>query len=93
MFFTEFTRFSSEVQKANNNCSPINKKDMLREMYALVDVAEQVLTDEDKDLDIFVQLLNTTWNLKRRTGTIVSNDSIDALYAKGIGAGALGGNR
>ena len=90
MFFTGFTRYSSEVQKANG----LSKKDkiaQLRQMYALVEEAEKILTDCDKELDDFGRLLDVTWKLKRQTGSAVSTDSIDALYAKGINAGALGG--
>lgn len=90
MFFTGFTRFSSDVQKANglNKCE---KKVQLRQMYELVDEAEKVLTDKRADLDDFGRLLNVTWRLKRQTGAAVSTNSIDELYAKGIEAGALGG--
>lgn len=90
MFFSGFTRYSSEVQKANR----LSKKDkiaQLRQMYALVDEAEKILTDCDAELDDFGRLLDVTWKLKRQTGAAVSTDSIDALYAKGINAGALGG--
>ena len=90
MFFTGFTRFSSEVQKANET----ERKDkiaQLKEMYSLVDVAEKILTDKDSDLDDFGRLLDHTWKLKRQTGSSISTDSIDGLYDKGIKAGALGG--
>ncbi len=90
MFFTGFTRFSSDVQKANK----LDKKDkigQLQEMYALVDEAEKVLTNNECDLNEFGRLLDHTWKLKRQTGAAVSTDSIDHLYAKGIEAGALGG--
>lgn len=90
MFFTGFTRFSSDVQKANK----LDKKDkigQLQEMYALVDEAEKVLTNNACDLNEFGRLLDHTWKLKRQTGAAVSTDSIDHLYAKGIEAGALGG--
>lgn len=90
MFFTGFTRFSSEVQKANG----LDKKDktgMLKEMYDLVDEAEHVLTDQEIPLSEFGRLLDHTWKLKRQTGSAVTTDSIDALYEKGIKAGALGG--
>lgn len=90
MFFTGFTRFSSDVQKANK-VSDKNKHAQLRQMYELVDEAEQVLVDKAKDLDDFGRLLDTTWRLKRQTGAAISTDSIDELYAKGIEAGALGG--
>jgi D-glycero-alpha-D-manno-heptose-7-phosphate kinase len=90
MFFTGFTRFSSEVQKANK-VSDKEKHTQLKQMYELVDEAEQVLVDKTRDLDDFGRLLDTTWKLKRQTGNSISTDSIDGLYAKGIEAGALGG--
>ncbi len=90
MFFTGFTRFSSDVQKANA-VGKIDKTVQLKEMLSLVDEAEKVLTDSARDLDDFGQLLDHTWKLKRKTGSAVSTNSIDALYAKGIEAGALGG--
>lgn len=90
MFFTGFTRFSSDIQNVNN----LGKKDkigQLKEMLSLVDEAERVLTDKDCNLDKFGQLLDYTWRLKRKTGAAVSTNSIDNLYAKGIESGALGG--
>jgi len=91
MFFTGFTRFSSDVQKANSATSPDDKKMMLKKMKNLVDEAETILVNDEKDLDDFGRLLDTTWKLKRQTGGSVSTNSIDALYDKGIKAGALGG--
>lgn len=90
MFFTGFTRFSSDVQKANN-VTAVDKREQLKKMYALVDEAEKVLTDKNKSLDDFGYLLDHTWKLKRQTGSSISTNSIDALYQKGIEAGALGG--
>lgn len=90
MFFTGFTRFSSEIQEANM-ISKADKTAQLREMLSLVDEAEKVLTDKHADLDEFGRLLDYTWKLKRQTGSAVSTDSINELYEKGIAAGALGG--
>lgn len=90
MFFTGFTRFSAEVQKANQLTAE-GKEAQLKEMYALVDEAQSVLTDDGKDLDEFGRLLDHTWKLKRQTGSCVTTGSIDALYEKGKQAGALGG--
>lgn len=89
MFFTGFTRFSSDVQKAN--ATKADKTKQLLEMYSLVDEAEKVLVDKHTDLNEFGRLLDYTWKLKRQTGSAVSTDSIDALYKKGIEAGAVGG--
>lgn len=91
MFFTGFTRFSSEVHRINAVGNQYNKRDMLKEMYNLVNEAENVLTDKERDIDEFGRLLDETWKLKRQTGSSVSTNSIDELYAKGIEAGALGG--
>lgn len=91
MFFTGFTRFSSEVQKANNVSGTEDKRVKLKKMYELVDEAEAVLTDKGRDLDDFGRLLDTTWKLKKGTGSSISTNSIDGLYERGIAAGALGG--
>ena len=90
MFFTGFTRFSSEMQKANAT-GYAEKIKQLQQMYALVDDAEAVLEDKQSDLDDFGRLLDKTWRLKRQTGGAITTNSIDALYEKGIAAGALGG--
>ena len=93
MFFTGFTRFSSDVQKANQAAPEAKaaKIERLKEMLRLVDEAQKVLEDKNSDLDDFGRLLDHTWKLKRQTGNAVSTSGIDALYDKGIAAGALGG--
>lgn len=89
LFFTGFSRFSSEIQKQSK---PIEeKKGELRQIVGLVDEATRVLTDIDSSLDDFGYLLNETWMLKKATGKAVSNNSVDELYSKAISAGALGG--
>lgn len=88
MFFTGFTRFSSEMQRENRVA---DKTVLLREMLALVDEAEAALTDKKRPLSDFGRLLDETWRLKRGTGSRVSTGPIDDLYARGMAAGALGG--
>ena len=90
MFFTGFTRFSSDVQKANAS-DRADKTAQLKEMCTLVGEAEKVLTDKNCDLDEFGRLLDYTWKLKCQTGAAVSTDTINDLYSKGRTAGALGG--
>ena len=88
LFFTGFTHFSSEVQ------ATINVKDKTKqrlEMLAIVVEAQNILADKNADLNEFGRLLDTTWKLKRQTGTKISTSSIDMLYDKGMQAGALGG--
>lgn len=91
MFFTGFTRFSSDVQRANNVSGTEDKRLKLKKMYDLVNDAEAVLTDKSQDLDDFGRLLDVTWRLKKGTGSAISTGSIDELYEKGLSAGALGG--
>lgn len=90
LFFTGFTRFSSDVQKANA-LGKCDRFAQLKEMHQLVNEAEAILTDKHRDLDEFGHLLDWTWKLKRQVGAAVSTESIDVLYEKGIKAGALGG--
>ena len=90
MFFTGFTRFSSDMQKVNA-IGYEEKVKYLQQMYILVNDAEKVLEDRNSDLDDFGRLLDKTWNLKRQTGSAITTNGIDELYEKGISAGALGG--
>lgn len=90
MFFTGFTRFSSEVQRVNN-VSGSEKRAQLKEMYELVNEAEQILTNKGADLDNFGRLLDHTWRLKKQMGSTISTGTIDEYYERGLKAGALGG--
>ena len=90
LFFTGFSRFSSEIQQSTVS-SIKDKTAQLKEMLALVDKAQEVLVNDKSDLDDFGRLLDKTWRLKRQTGAKISTGSIDELYEKGIEAGALGG--
>ncbi|XIN45210.1 kinase [Enterococcus faecium] len=65
MFFTGFTRFSSDVQKANNVSGTEDKRVRLKKMYELVDEAEAILTDKNRNLDDFGRQLDVTWRLKK----------------------------
>ena len=92
MFFTGFTRFSSDIQKINSTENDKKNKILqLKEMLSLVDDAEKILVEKNKNLDEFGRMLDYTWKLKRKTGKAVSTNNIDELYARGLEAGALGG--
>ncbi|WP_022932598.1 kinase [Treponema bryantii] len=90
LFFTGFSRFSSDIQKGTEK-SMKDKTQQLLEMYHLVDDAEKILTDKNTSLDEFGKLLDYTWKLKRGISSGISTDSIDEQYDKAIRAGALGG--
>jgi len=91
LFFTGFTRMSSDVQKQAAKSSKEEKEAILKKMLSLVDDAETILVDDKRSLDDFGHLLNETWNLKRKTAKSVSNTDIDNCYDKAMAAGALGG--
>lgn len=91
LFFTGFTRFSSDVQKSNNEMPMEEKVLKLEKMYKMVDEAEEILTNKSRDLDDFGRLLNESWTLKKQTGKSITTNEIDKLYDRGIAAGALGG--
>lgn len=90
LFFTGFTRFSSEIQRSTEK-NIRDKTTQLLDMLALVDEAQKVLVSRGNDLDEFGRLLDQSWRLKRQTGSKISTDSIDMLYGKALSAGALGG--
>lgn len=89
LFFTGFSRFSSDIQMSTMNAMA-DKKTQLLEMLQLVEEAEKVLTTKC-DLNEFGRLLDHTWKLKRGITSQISTDSIDGLYNKAIQAGATGG--
>ena len=89
LFFTGFSRFSSDIQvAAEKNLK--SKQNQLLEMLSLVDDAEKILTSKT-DLEEFGRLLDYTWQLQRGITDKVSTDSIDAVYSRALQAGATGG--
>lgn len=80
LFFTGFSRFSSDIQQTTEKAL-VDKQAQLLEMLSLVDDAEKVLTSKT-DLNEFGRLLDYTWKLKRGISNRISTDSIDGLYAE-----------
>ena len=89
LFFTGFSRFSSDIQVAHQTVLK-DKVAQLLEMKQLVGEAEKILTGKG-DLSEFGRLLDHTWRLKRGITDKISTGSIDALYQTAMQAGALGG--
>ena len=87
MFFTGFTRLSSQIQKESRSVS--EKENELKQMLSLTDDAEKFL--KNGQVNEFGSLLDTTWKLKRQTGKNISNEVIDEYYDRAMKAGALGG--
>lgn len=89
LFFTGFSRFSSDIALAQQKATKDKTKELL-EMLNLVDEAEAVLTSKTC-LNEFGRMLDYTWKLKRGITNKISNSEIDLLYQKAISAGAMGG--
>ena len=89
LFFTGFSRFSSDIQETTQKALADKEKQLL-EMLSLVDDAERILTSKT-DLNEFGRLLDYTWKLKRGISSQISTGTIDDLYDRGMKAGALGG--
>lgn len=89
LFFTGFSRFSSDIQETTQKALADKEKQLL-EMLSLVDDAERILTSKT-DLHEFGRLLDYTWKLKRGISSQISTGTIDDLYDRGMKAGALGG--
>ena len=61
-------------------------------MHKMVDMAYELKDAlEHNQIDDFGRILNEGWLLKRSLTSSISNQLIDTLYDKGMGAGALGG--
>lgn len=89
LFFSGFSRFSSDVQQKTEENIDKKTKELLN-MKMMVDDAEDILTSK-RDLREFGEMLDHTWRLKRNLSDRISNDYLDDIYNKAKNAGALGG--
>ena len=89
LFFTGFSRYSSEVVAEQLQNVPRKQKE-LAEMAAMVGQGIRFLT-EGRDLADFGRLLHESWLLKRSLSSRVSTPEIDSMYAAARQAGATGG--
>jgi D-glycero-alpha-D-manno-heptose-7-phosphate kinase len=90
LFFTGFSRTSSDIAEEQINNIPRNKV-ALREMRGMVDSAVHILADPRCKIQELGQLLHESWRLKRELAGNISNPKIDEIYELGRKAGAAGG--
>lgn len=90
MFFTGFSRLSSEIAKEQVKATHDKTAELL-EMQKLVDEGERILADRHGDLDDFGRLLDVSWRIKRNITDKVSTDALDQIYDTAMKHGALGG--
>lgn len=90
LFFTGFARFAVEIEQDKLRQLD-KKKHELSLMMSIVDAAGDILDGDLSGYDDFGALLHESWLLKKRLSHKVSTDQIDAIYAKAMRSGALGG--
>ena len=88
--FTGFSRIASEVAKAKID-NLAKRADELTQMRAMVDEAVRILSDRNRSIEDFGDLLHQSWLIKRRLSDKVSTSEIDEIYERARKAGALGG--
>lgn len=90
LFYTGIARQASKI--AGDQIGNISAKKVdMSEGVSMVDEALKLLQKSDDDLVAFGELLDHQWKMKRGYATGVSNVVIDAIYERGISAGAMGG--
>jgi len=89
LFFTGFSRISSDIAKAHVVNMSKNASD-LHKMRAMVDEAVAILCSRD-DIRDLGDLLHQGWIYKRNMSNQISNPSIDSMYERARASGALGG--
>lgn len=90
MYFTGFSRISSEIAQHQIKAIPQKKKE-LKLMHEMVTEAVNILNSNDDSYDGFGKLLHESWILKRSLTDRISSPEIDQIYEAGRNAGALGG--
>ncbi len=89
LFYSGASRTASEI--AGSFVNNLNdRRQQLKRMHEMVFEARNVL-EGDENLDVFGEMLDETWRMKRQLGSKISNATIDELYAKAKSAGAIGG--
>ena len=89
LFFTGISRNSFEVSKAQAASVEKNTDELLL-MKDMVEEAEKILIS-NTDINEFGKLLDKEWRIKREISEKISSGYIDALYERGLSAGATGG--
>lgn len=89
LFFSGTSRFSSDISKEQSANLDKNLR-TLSEMKFLTGEAEKILLS-DASADRFGELLDHTWNLKRKLASNITTDAVDEFYDTAKKNGAIGG--
>ena len=92
LYYTGINRFATEVLKEQIEKTK-EKKVMveLKDIYDMVQDGIKILSDDSIPLSDFGNLLDKTWQAKKKLSSAISNGPIDEMYEIAIKSGALGG--
>jgi D-glycero-alpha-D-manno-heptose-7-phosphate kinase len=90
LYFTGFSRTASEIAKEQIRLTP-HRQHELELMHQMVSEAEAIITNPNRSIHEFGQLLHESWQLKRSLTGNITNNNLDEIYEAGRNAGALGG--
>jgi len=90
LVFTGLSRVASVVAEEKIKNIP-NNLDRLSQMKTLVDDAYKIIASPNRSLCGFGELLNETWNLKKKLCNNIENPQIEELYETVIRNGGIGG--
>jgi len=92
IFYTGLTRIAHKILKEQMEKTTNNSNtDSLKKMRGLVGEGIKILTDNNRNLAEFGELLHEGWEIKKGLSNSISNPEIAGAYDKAINAGAVGG--
>lgn len=90
MFYLGGTHSASEIlREQSENVKNTDKADIQKKMCNTARVLKEEL--QKNNIDAIGELLNENWMLKKSLVSGISNDMIDNIYERALGAGAVGG--
>ena len=90
LVYTGISRSSSDIN-ATLLTGLDKKQNLMRELVNMVDICRSHFMAEDDNLDVIGEMLDQSWNLKRRLNQAATNSDLDRFYSNGKSAGAIGG--
>jgi D-glycero-alpha-D-manno-heptose-7-phosphate kinase len=90
LFFTRFSR-TAETIASRKIENLLARRSQLHCLHKMAEQAMAILQDPSRPITEIGTLLHESWRLKKELADCVSTDTIDAMYAGAMDAGALGG--
>ena len=92
LYYTGISRFATEVLTEQIEKTKERKVMVeLKDIYNMVQDGIKILSDDSIPLSDFGNLLDKTWQAKKKISSAISNGPIDEMYEIAIKSGALGG--